>query len=269
MLILLTNDDGFGARGLEALRVGLSGLAEVVVIAPDRPRNAMGRSISLDRAVRLRDRGGGCFAVDGTPVDCVYMALHHILRDRPPDIVLSGINHGANLARDVTYSGTVGAAMEAADCGFPAAAISLVKSKDTELDFGPGAAFVHRVLIPLLCSGDVPAGVLLNVNIPATCSIPDGSEELPWRFTRLGRHHYEPRIRSAAHPRGQDHFWLGGVLREVEPIQDSDCMAVRQGLVSVTPLSLDLTETGCLEALRRGGLGRNARQPEPVGELEE
>lgn len=251
MLILLTNDDGINAEGLNVLARELGPLGELVVVAPQSPRNAASRSFSLDRPVRYQELGGDRFAVDGTPVDCVYLALHHLLIERSPDLVISGINHGPNLAQDVTYSGTVGAAMEAADNGFPAAAISLAVRQGPFI-FEPAARFVRDTVVPLLLRCRLPRGVFFNVNVPGP--VDGGPSEAPsWRFTTLGRHSYRAAVVPAANPRGRPFFWLGGTLGGFDPLPRSDCVAIAEGVTSITPLGLDLTATACLQELLAAG----------------
>ena len=254
MRILLTNDDGIDAAGLAALERSLAPLAEVFVVAPHGPRSAAARSFSLEHPVRVQERGERRFAVHGTPADCAYLALHHLLIDGPPTLVISGINRGPNLGWDVTYSGTVGAAMEAAESGVRAAAVSLVVAlcEAGTPDYGPAATFVAERLVPLLLSTDLPEGTLLNVNVPSGATTPS-TGGLPWRRTRLGRHRYAHRAKEVLDPRGGRHYWLGGKLASVDPIPGSDWEAVRAGYVSITPLWLDLTATEAMERLPEGG----------------
>jgi len=253
--ILLTNDDGIEAEGLRALERAVAPLGEVIVVAPHGPRSAAARSFSLEHPVRIVERAPGRYAVHGTPADCAYIGLHHLLADRPPDLVLSGINRGPNLGWDVTYSGTVGAAMEAAEAGVRAAAISLVVSLrgGGVADYSQAAAFVAKRLIPLMLAAELPEGSLLNVNVPSRApASPDGSP-LPWRCTHLGRHRYDHRVQEVRDPRGGSHYWLGGTLGSVDGIPGSDWQTVRAGVVSVSPISLDLTDRDLLGRLPEGG----------------
>ncbi|MDY0061042.1 MAG: 5'/3'-nucleotidase SurE [Myxococcota bacterium] len=247
MRILLTNDDGIAAAGLRALEETFRPLAEVFVVAPATPRNAAARSFSLDRPIHYQEAGPDRFAVDGTPVDCVYLALHHLLAGRPPDLVLSGINHGPNLAQDVTYSGTVGAAMEAADWGALAVAVS-AGDRHAPTFYDEVALFVRQQVLPLLQSTGLPPRTFLNVNVPR-CGAGEGAT-LPWRITRQGRHAYLPRVVPLADPRGRSFCWLGGDLGEIDPDPASDHAALRAGQASLTPLGLDLTSAAGLERLR-------------------
>lgn len=241
MRFLLSNDDGIQSEGLRALARSLSEIGEVLVVAPDRERSAASHAISLHRPLRIREVADNWWSVDGTPTDCIYVALHHLLKDRKPDVVVSGINYGANLADDVTYSGTVAAAMEGALLGYPAIAISLV-SRD-QFDFGPAAAFA-RSLAADVAERKLPRGVLLNVNVPA-------KPTTGYRITRLGKRSYGSAVVEQTDPRGKKYYWIGGSETKHVDIPGSDCNAIfGEGLVSVTPLHLDLTEYKVLEEMR-------------------
>lgn len=241
MRFLLSNDDGIQSDGLRALARALTDLGEVFVVAPDRERSAASHAISLHRPLRVHEVADGWWSVDGTPTDCVYLAVHHLLRDRPPDVVVSGINYGANLADDVTYSGTVAAAMEGAMLGLPAVAISLVSAGT--FDFGPAAAFAASI-VPAVVRRGLPKGMLLNVNVPR--GTPRG-----YRITRLGKRSYGKEVVENVDPRGRKYYWIGGAETKHEDVPGSDCNAVYdERLVSVTPLHLDLTEYRMIEELR-------------------
>jgi len=241
MVILLTNDDGVFAEGLMALRDRLHGNADVIVCAPEHDCSATSHKLTIDRPIRFREVGPMVYAVDGTPVDCIIVALHCIL-DRPPDIVLSGINHGPNMGQDVFYSGTVAAALEASMNGIPAAAISLA-SRDTA--FLPRAAGVGFWLTRFLSNGDVPTGIILNVNVPR--------EPTGLRMTRLGRRQYRDFVSPLSGPNGQRGCWIGGGTPEWEHDPSSDHAAIENGLVSVTPLGQDLTRPDVIQTLRMPG----------------
>lgn len=240
MRFLLSNDDGIQSEGLRALADELSLIGEVYVVAPDREQSAASHAISLHRPLRIREVGDRWWSVDGTPTDSVYIALHHLLRGRSPDVVVSGINYGANLADDVTYSGTVAAAMEAALLGVPAIAVSLA-GRD-HFDFGPAARFA-RGLASEVAERRLPRGLLLNVNVPE--GRPSG-----YRITRLGKRVYGSSVMEQIDPRGRKYYWIGGGESRHQDIEGSDCNAVYdEGLVSVTPLHLDLTAYRSLEGL--------------------
>ena len=232
--ILVSNDDGFQSEGLRALVGAMEGLGEVWVVAPEAEQSATSRAITIHRPLRLREVRPRWYAVDGTPTDCSWLGINHLLRDRPPAIMVSGINHGPNLADDVTYSGTVAAAMEASLIGVPAIAFSLVGRND--LDFAPAARFARAFVTAALCR-DLPPRLLLNVNVPG------GTEPEGYVVTRLGKHSYGSDVVEKVDPRGRKYYWIGGNEYQHEDIPGSDCNAVlREARVSVTPLQLDLTD---------------------------
>lgn len=253
--ILVSNDDGYFSDGLKALVEAVSPLGEVWVVAPDREQSASSHAISLHRPLRIKEIRERWFAVDGTPTDSAYLAIIHLLKDDRPQLMVSGINHGANLADDVTYSGTVAAAMEGALLGVPSIAFSLVSQPP--FDFGPAARFA-RSLVAEALSRPLPPRMLLNVNIPG------GVEPEGYAVTRLGRHTYGYAVTENVDPRGKKYYWIGGSEYEHDDIPGSDCNAVhRDKRVSVTPLHLDLTdhsrfsdlEGWTLEGFRRSGSG--------------
>jgi 5'-nucleotidase len=229
-LFLLANDDGFRAQGLNALRAALLPDADVVVCAPDNEQSASSHSLSLHRPLRLSQHDDGIFSIDGTPADCVYTAFFAGTRILPrrPDLVLSGLNHGANLGDDVFYSGTVAAAREGALRGVPALALSAGLEADRE------AAAREAARIALSLFRAQPTGpLLINVNIPA------GSA---WRCraTRLGGRFYTDEVEFRTDPRGREYLWLGGPGVEHRPTAGSDTEAYDAGEISLTPLVLDL-----------------------------
>ena len=230
--ILVSNDDGYVSEGLRALVDAVSPLGEVWVVAPEAEQSASSHAISIHRPLRIREVRERWYAVDGTPTDCSYIAINHILKGRRPRLMVSGINHGPNLADDVTYSGTVAAAMEASILGVPAIAFSLVSRE--RFDFGPAARFA-RALAAAALAQDLPPRMLLNVNIPA-------GEPRGYEVTRLGKHSYGYDVVEKVDPRGRKYYWIGGNEYQHEDIPGSDCNAVlRDGIVSVTPLHLALT----------------------------
>ncbi len=239
-LILLANDDGIHARGLHALAERMADLGDVMVVAPDRERSATSHAFTMDRPLRVDELRPGWFSVDGTPVDCVYLGLLK-LAPRPPALVVSGCNHGLNLGADVFYSGTVACAVEAAIRGVPAMAFSVHARADD--DFAPGARFAHALARAVLTEG-LPRETLLSVNVPK-------GEPRGYRWTRLGRRAYEDRVEERRDLRGKRYYWLGGPPLDSDGNEEpgSDGQAVASGLVSVTPLDLDLTHGGLLERL--------------------
>jgi 5'-nucleotidase len=232
--ILVSNDDGHFSEGLRALVEAVSGLGEVWVVAPDREQSAASHAISLHRPLRIHEVRERWYSVDGTPTDCSYVAINHLMKDARPDLMVSGINHGANLADDVTYSGTVAAAMEACLLGVPSIAFSLVSRRT--FDFTHAARFARELAGAVLAAK--PQGrMLLNVNVPGHCE-PGG-----YRVTKLGKHTYGYEVVENRDPRGRKYYWIGGSEYAHEAIPGSDCTAVLDdGLISVTPLHLDLTK---------------------------
>jgi 5'-nucleotidase len=240
--VLLTNDDGIGSEGLSALEEAVAPLCELWVVAPDREQSAASHAISLTRPLRLDRMGERRYAVDGTPTDCVYLAVNHLLKGQPADVVLSGINHGPNLADDVTYSGTVAGAMEGAILGVPCCvAISLVP--EGPLDFSAAASF-SRALLQAFGQTPPPTPLLLNVNVPST------AEPGLYAVTRLGRRGYASSVLEKLDPRGRKYYWIGGPQAQHADIPGSDCNAVvDEGIISVTPLHLDLTSERGMAAM--------------------
>jgi 5'-nucleotidase len=236
-LILLSNDDGVHAPGLAAAEEALRPLCDLVVAAPDRERSATSHSISLDRPLRADELRPGVFSIAGTPVDCVYLALLHLV-PRKPDLVVSGINRGYNLGSDVFYSGTVAAAVEGALRGVPGIAFSLEWQRQP--DFAPAGAFVRA----LVSEGAIPQGALLNVNVPA-------GEIAGYEITFLGRRVYRDLVDVRQDLRGRAYYWIGGPEADVEDLPGSDTNAVRARRVSVTPLGLDLTSRLLIGELAR------------------
>lgn len=248
-LILLTNDDGIFSEGLKALEQTLPEIGELYIVAPDRERNAASHALTLDGPIYVHPRGENRFATTGTPTDCVNLGVHRLL-PRKPDLVVSGINIGGNLSEDVTYSGTVAAALEARLLGIPSLALSLA-SRD-EFLFDP-AARVGRDLARWALSLTLPPGVFLNVNIP---NLVDGSKgEIRW--TRLGRKHYGDFLEDGVDEGGKVFFRYGrDALKFIdEEENEADWKAVEQGFVSVTPLRLNMTDESVLELLKAGDYG--------------
>lgn len=254
MKILVTNDDGVQSEGILALRRALDPIGETMVVAPDRNWSAAGHYRKLFdplRAweVRLAD-GSPALACDGTPADCVALAMMGLIEARP-DLVVSGINHGANLGDDLIYSGTVAAAMEGVIYGLPAIAVSLDGHSDQIWDFRAAGAALHR-LVAAIRVHELPTGVLLNVNVPA--GPPEAIAGM--RVTRLGRRIYRDELIIRHDPRGRPYYWIGGAAPEADLQEGTDVSAVAAGYVSVTPIHLDLTSHTWIDRLREWGIER-------------
>jgi 5'-nucleotidase len=234
MKLLVTNDDGYMALGLGVLARAAARLGEVRVVAPDREQSATSHSLTMHFPLRVRRAADDMIAVDGTPTDCVVLALGALLDERP-DFVLSGVNHGANLGDDVLYSGTVAAAMEATILGIPAIAISYT-GRDPEL-IEPWTEVLAGVLEQVLGRSEFPADTLLNINLPDID--PDQVEGV--KVTTLGRREYLDSLTRAHDPSGREYFWIGGGESRWWGSPESDFRAIRAGYISVTPLHLDLT----------------------------
>ncbi len=254
MRVLLSNDDGVHAPGLEALAAAFSG-DEVWVVAPDREQSASSHAISLHRPLRLYEMRPRWFAVDGTPTDAVYMGLNHVLRGARPDVVVAGVNHGPNLGNDVLYSGTVAAAMEGALLGVHAVAASLASAPPYVFD--DAARFVVA-LARRLVQTPLPAPLLLNVNVPP-------GPVRAYRFARLGRRTYGNEVVEKVDPRGRKYYWIGGEGGPTnEDIPGSDCNCVlKDRVVSVTPLHLDSSNDPVLHELRSWTIPGYEKEPAP------
>jgi 5'-nucleotidase len=239
MHFLISNDDGITAQGIQVLAGRMRQMGKVTIVAPDQDRSGASNSLTLDSPVRIHEIEPRTFRVRGTPTDCVHIALTGLL-EKDPDMVVSGINSGANLGDDVIYSGTVAAAMEGRFLGLPAIAVSLVTDKPVHFD--TAAEAVVRV-IDRLISNPLPADTILNINVP----------DLSWdqikgfEVTRLGhRHRAEPTIREVD-PRGRPMYWIGPAGAEQDAGPGTDFDAVRRGYVSITPIHVDLTRYQALE----------------------
>jgi len=235
--ILVTNDDGVFSEGIKLLAAELSRLADVVVVAPDQEQSASGHALTLHRPLRIRQLEDTWYSVDGTPTDCVNLAILWLLKDDPPDLVCSGINFGTNLGDDVTYSGTVSATFEGSLLGIPSVAFS--QEIGPHFSFRPGARFAARLAEELLRHEELPEDLLLNVNVPA-------GEIDGVRFSRLGRRRYNQSVIEKQDPRGRNYYWIAGAP-EWDEEEGTDFDALSKGCISVTPLHLDLTDYRGLE----------------------
>jgi len=242
-MILVTNDDGIESDGLKKLVEALEELDRVCVSAPHVERSAVSHALTLHRPLRAEPVRENWWAIDGTPTDCVLLAVKGLLEKRPR-LVVSGINRGVNLGDDVIYSGTVAGAVEATLQGIQSMAVSL-EGRDN-FDFGPSAKFAKHLAGSML-EVPLPEGVLLNVNVPRMAE----KNGYGWKATRLGRRVYKTDVEVRKDPRGMTYYWIGGQEpdRVEEPDTDLDCVA--RGIISVTPLSLDFTAYHAMEELEK------------------
>jgi 5'-nucleotidase len=245
--ILLTNDDGFRAAGIHSLKQAIAGLGKVVVVAPEREQSAAGHALTLTSPLRIDWVSDDTISVDGTPTDCVLLAMRGLLGIRP-DILISGINHGPNLGDDVTYSGTVAAALEGTLLGLPSIAISVTSWHDCNFD---GAmAFAPRIARAVLDHG-LPEGTLLNVNVPSLAA----ADIKGVMITKLGKRVYRDAVVKKTDPRGRDYYWIGGKAPIWYPGNETDFDAIDAARISITPLHLDLTDYKSLDLLKSWNLG--------------
>lgn len=248
MKILITNDDGIHAPGIQSLAAALRKVGDVAVVAPDRERSAVGHALTLHHPLRAFQMGPDIYSVDGTPTDCVNLGIHNLISFKP-DIVVSGINRGGNLGDDVTYSGTVSAAMEATLMGIPAFAVSLV-TEGMGNHYDVAAAFAARLACEVFSRG-LPPDTFLNVNVP---DLPE-KELLPPRITCQGKRRYEGLILDKIDPRGRKYYWIGSGEQTFLDMDGTDYHAVSRGHISVTPLQPDLTNYASLQLLNGWNLG--------------
>jgi 5'-nucleotidase len=239
--ILVTNDDGYTSEGIQILADALEGLGEIWVVAPNSEQSGVSHALTLDRPLRINRLGTRRVAVDGTPTDCVALAVSNLMGGEPPDLVVSGINFGFNMGADVHYSGTVSAAFEGVILGVPAMAVSL--GVEEGMSFHLAADFSRRLCSWILDRG-LPPDTLLNVNVPV--GRPGGV-----RLTRLGVRRYTEGVIEERDPRGRKIFWIGGGQPVWKPIPGTDFHEVAEGSISVTPLQLDMTDHGFLDQLRQ------------------
>lgn len=242
MRILLSNDDGYFAPGLAALAKALQSIADITVVAPERDRSGASNSLTLDRPLILRQAPSGFYYVNGTPTDCVHLAVTGML-DHMPDMVISGINHGANMGDDTIYSGTVAAATEGYLLGIPSLAVSLADYKDGHFD---AAAQVVVNLVQRLQSQPFIEPMLLNINVPDRPAAELGRMNV----TRLGKRHKAESVVKSTNPRGQTVYWVGAAGLAQDAGEGTDFDAVAKGQVSITPLQMDLTRFNQMDAVR-------------------
>ncbi len=243
-IILVSNDDGVRSEGILALAAALKELGTVYVVAPDRERSAASHSLTLSHPLRVEKLAPRVYSVDGTPTDCVNLGVNGILRGKRIDLLVSGINKGANLGDDITYSGTVSAAMEGTMLGIPSIAVSLVTR--SKFQFDAASEFSVTVARKVMRQG-LPEDTLLNVNVP---NVPREAIK-GVRMTRMGKRVYGDVIVEKRDPRGRKYYWIGGDYLSTEEVPGSDLEAVEENHVSITPIHLDLTNYSALRALRK------------------
>lgn len=240
--ILVTNDDGVHSSGIIALFRAMKELGDAVIVAPDRERSAAGHSLTLHRPLKVEELRENVYCINGTPTDCVTIGINKVLSKRP-SLVVSGINRGANLGDDITYSGTVSAAVEGTIFGIPSIAFSVVS--DRHFHFETAAHFAARIASYVL-EHSLPYDTLLNVNVP---NLPKDQIK-GIRFTRQGKRVYDNSIQETFDPWGRKHFWIGGGQPYWERGEDMDIDAIEAGFISVTPIHLDLTNHDALKLFR-------------------
>ncbi len=242
--ILVTNDDGVYAPGLQVLFHESQKLGEAVIIAPEHDNSAASHSLTMDRPLRLKKLDENVYAINGTPTDCVMIGIGKILVHKP-DLVISGINPGANLGDDVSYSGTVSAAIESTMLGIPSIAVSLAADSEP-YHYETAGTFINTLARIILDRG-LPQDTLLNVNIPNT-----GIEKIAGvQFTRRGRRLYEGAIKETNDPWGRMHYWIGGGIPSWDPDEATDSAAISVNKISITPMHLDPTNYEALKILQK------------------
>jgi 5'-nucleotidase len=241
---MLTNDDGVHAPGLKILFQQSLDLGKTVIVAPEHDNSAASHSLTMSRPLRVREIAENIYTINGTPTDCVTIGIGKILPQKP-DLVISGINPGPNLGDDVSYSGTVSAAIESTMLGIPSIAVSLAAESEP-LHYGTAAAFVARMAKIILEKG-LPKDTLLNVNVPNTAS--EGIEGVA--FTRRGRRLYDDAIKETFDPWGRKHYWIGGGTPSFDAGEDTDSAAISVNKISITPMHLDPTNYEALKFLQK------------------
>lgn len=247
MNILLSNDDGFNAPGLHSLIKAIQPLGNLTVVAPDTPQSGKSGAISVNRPLMITHHpeynSAEVYSVNGTPVDCIKLALHTIL-PAPPDLVITGINHGTNSGNCALYSGTVGAALEAVTCGFPAIAFSLTHHS-IKADFAPSLPWVRQITDQVIAK-PLPSGICLNVNIPAKCN------PLGFKVVRAARGHWTEEYRRYDDPSGIPFYWLTGRFLNLEPdCPETDEFWLARNFISIVPVTDDQTAFQAIDTIRQ------------------
>ncbi len=242
-VILVTNDDGVHSPGIIALFRAMKEIGDAYLVAPDRERSAVSHALTMHRPLKVEEIREHVYAVNGTPTDCVAIGVNKVLPERPT-LIVSGINKGGNVGDDITYSGTVSAAIEGTIMGIPSFAMSIVGTKNFHFDT---ASYYSSEIARYILEKSLPYDTLLNVNLPNVHK--DKIKGI--KFTRQGKRVYDNAIQETYDPRGEKHFWIGGGIPYWEHGEDTDIQAVQQGYVSITPIHLDLTNYNALEFLRK------------------
>ena len=246
--ILVSNDDGITSAGIAALEESLSDIGEVIVVAPDRDQSAASHALSLHRPLRVEEVAPRRFSVDGTPTDCVNLAVNGLIKGKRPDLIVSGINKGANVGDDITYSGTVSAAMEGTLLRIPSVAVSVAAKNGFMFE---SAAMYARTVSEFVLESGLPPNTLLNINVP---NLPP--EEIKGvRITKQGKRFYDDKIIKNKDPRGKNYYWIGGSDLAFRKTPSSDILSVMKGWISVTPVKLDFTDHDYFETLKQNHLG--------------
>jgi 5'-nucleotidase len=251
MQILLSNDDGVDAPGLQALWTSLEDLGALTVVAPYREQSAASHGFTMHKPLRMSEPRPRWFAVNGTPADCVYMGVHHVLDERPA-LVVSGINRGTNIGDDIHYSGTVAAAMEAALVGIPSIAVSLEVRSDDEAMHWETAGALARRLAQLVFDDPLPRHSFLNLNVPNRAL----HDLAGIKATAMGRRLYHPLVSEHLDPRQKPYFWIGGAHQSFDPSEDTDGYWFERGYATVTPLRPNLTDHDSLRRIEGWPLDR-------------
>ena len=245
--ILVTNDDGYFSDGIKALAKELSKKHKIFVVAPDREQSASSHSLTLNRPLRMSKIEDNWYTTDGTPTDCVMLAVHLLFKDEKPDMIVSGINHGANMGDDVTYSGTIAAAIEGSILQVPSIAVSMA-NYEPGVPMNRAAKFVNKV-VNKYHTFNLSPSTFLNINLP----IDDGNPYKEFVFTELGFRHYKDVVFHKTDPRGKSYYWIGG-RPKWKMTKGSDFEAVHRGIISISPLKVNFTDKECLDTLKEDKL---------------
>ena len=241
--ILITNDDGYFSNGLQALAKELRRHHEVFIVAPDREQSASSHSLTLNHPLRLHKIADNSYTTDGTPTDCVMLAVHLLFKHNKPDMIISGINHGGNMGDDVTYSGTIAAAIEGSILGVPSIAVSMA-NYEPRTPMNRAAKFINK-LVKAYDKFQIDASTFLNINFP----LDNGQVYQDYEYTKLGFRHYKDIVISKKDPRGKPYYWIGG-RPKWKMTKGSDFEAVHRGVVSISPLAVRFTDVEVLKRIK-------------------